>query len=89
MLQHVLHVIVSLDTAENQSLKVQGNLREPSVVANQEDIPTGDYAGIHPLPNALDPQAEMNSITEMVSKHHPLPDALDPQDTRPPAKVLY
>ena len=28
--------------AENQSLKVQGNLREHSVVANQEDIPTGE-----------------------------------------------
>ena len=30
---------------EHQSLKVQGNLREHSVVANQEDIPTGERAG--------------------------------------------
>ena len=32
--------------AENQSLKVQENPREHPVVANQEDIPTGDRAGI-------------------------------------------
>ena len=55
--------------AENQSLKVQGNLREHSVVAHQEDIPTGDCAGIHPLPNAPDPLAVMNSTIEMFSKH--------------------
>ena len=58
--------------AENQSLKVQGNLREHSVVAHQEDIPTGDCAGIHPLPNAPDPLAVMNSITEMFLKHQTL-----------------
>ena len=55
--------------AENQSLKAQENPREHSVVANQEDIPTGDRAGIHPLPNALDLEAEMNSIIEMYHKH--------------------
>ena len=32
--------------AENQSLKVQENPRENPVVANQEDIPTGDRKGI-------------------------------------------
>ena len=58
--------------AENQSLKVQENPREHSVVDNQEDIPTGDRAGIHPLPNALDPQAEMYSVIEMFSKHQSL-----------------
>ena len=58
--------------AENQSLKVQENPREHSVVDNQEDIPTGDLAGIHPLPNALDPQAEMISTIEMYHKHLPL-----------------
>ena len=57
---------------EHQSLKVQENLREHSVVANQEDIPTGDCAGIYPLPNALDPLAEINSITEMFLKHQSL-----------------
>ena len=31
---------------EHQSLKVQENPRENPVVANQEDIPTGDRAGI-------------------------------------------
>ena len=36
--------------AENQSLKVQENPREHSVVANQEDIPTEDRAGIYPFP---------------------------------------
>ena len=38
---------------DDQSLKVQENLREHSLVDNQEDIPTGNCAGIHPLPNAL------------------------------------
>ena len=46
---------------------MQENPREHSVVDNQEDIPTGDRAGIHPLPNALDPQAEMYSIRELYS----------------------
>ena len=58
--------------AENKSLTVQGNLREHSVVAHQEDNPTGDCAGIHPLPNAPDPLAVMYSITEMFLKHQTL-----------------
>ena len=39
--------------AENQSLNVQENPREHSVVANQEDIPTGERAGIHLLPRPV------------------------------------
>ena len=55
---------------------MQENPREHSVVDTQEDLPTGDRAGIHPLPNALDPlavaAAVMNSITEMFLKHQSL-----------------
>ena len=51
---------------------MQGNLREHSVVANQEDIPTGERAGIHLLPHAFDPQAVMSSLIEMHHKHQSL-----------------
>ena len=62
--------------AENQSLKVQENLREHSVVANQEDIPTGERGGIYPLPKprpvpgdvALDPKGEMNLMLRIQEK---------------------
>ena len=69
--------------AENQSRKVQENPREHSVVANHEDIPTGDRSGIYPLPKprpvsgdvALDLKEEMNSlllIQERFCKHQSL-----------------
>ena len=35
---------------DHQSLNVQGNLREHSVVANQEVVPTEERSGIYPLP---------------------------------------
>ena len=57
---------------EHQSLKVQESLCEHSVVANQEDIPTGERAGIHLLPHALDPEAVMSSLIEMHHKHQSL-----------------
>ena len=38
---------------EHQSLKEQGNLREHSGVANQEDTPTGERSGIDLLPRPV------------------------------------